>query len=85
MLHTDSSYLRAAAIRCGIIQTAQGAAIAGVYHPPVEPYEGHGEDILMWDSDVMPRQDYSAAKWPFFLYGMCAAAAVLFGAWLAFL
>lgn len=32
--------------RLAEVTSAQGAAINGVYHPPVAPYEGHGEDAL---------------------------------------
>jgi len=38
--------LHDAQARLAEVQTAQGAAINGVYHPPVPPYEGHGEDAL---------------------------------------
>lgn len=41
-------------------QTAQGAAIEGVYHPPVLPWEGHSEDVL-FTSDVA--LEYSS-MWP---------------------
>lgn len=41
-------------------QTAQGAAIEGVYHPPVLPWEGHNEDVL-FTSDVA--LEYSS-MWP---------------------
>lgn len=31
-------------------QTAAGATLNGVYHPPVLPWQGHPEDVL-FDSD----------------------------------
>jgi hypothetical protein len=41
-------------------QTAQGAAIEGVYHPPVLPWEGHNEDVL-FTSDVALEH---SSMWP---------------------
>ena len=42
---------RLCAMPATVRQTAQGAAIEGVYHPPVLPWEGHNEDVL-FTSDV---------------------------------
>lgn len=57
------------------VQTAQGAAINGVYHPPVAPYEGHGEDAVF--QPFYDGNSHWKAWWVILALGVAAVLAVL--------
>lgn len=56
-------------------QTAQGAAISGIYHPPVLPWEGHNEDVL-FTSDIAVEH---SSMWPSEKAVIWALIAISFG------
>jgi hypothetical protein len=55
------------------LQTAQGAARDGVYHPPVEPYAGHPSDAL----DITLRREEPSASIIFWRNFIVVAAIVV--------
>lgn len=44
-------------------QTAAGAALNGVYHPPVLPWEGHPEDVLFDSDGIGPYWAWYRSPW----------------------
>lgn len=74
--------LQQARDRLAEVRSAQGAAIAGVYHPPlwdVEVIDGVIQRVQC--HHIAPRR---LNNWPWVLYGVVAACVVAFAGWAAF-